>query len=189
MMKEMRKVKRSALAGAVVAVAVVLSVGVLLAMSPQIPNVFLNNKTLLKGSGMVHIAARADMLHGGNFYIRTSASSAPPSYPAGIVSMKIDMSDSLITYFESTTVEELSSTGKHTPTAYMAGKCKVESDNERPFEGCRYWVLLSDNLRGMSERGTPDIVSFLVVDGNGKRLAYGTGPVVEGDVYVEPTAE
>jgi hypothetical protein len=34
---------------------------------------------------------------------------------------------------------------------------------------------------------TPDIISFLVIDKTGKRIAYGTGPVTTGNVDVSPT--
>jgi hypothetical protein len=34
---------------------------------------------------------------------------------------------------------------------------------------------------------TADVVSFLVFDGTGKRIAYGTGPLVDGDIKVAPT--
>ncbi len=95
------------------------------------------------------------------------------------------MNDSSIVYFKSTTIEAMSSTGKYTPTAYYMGKCDVESVNEN-IEGCHYWIMLTDNRE--NQDGTPDIVSFLVLDGNGIRVAYGTGPVVDGDISVVPTA-
>ena len=50
------------------------------------------------------------------------------------------------------TVEQLDTTGKHTPTAYATGR-------------------------------------FLVYDRNGKRVAYGTGPLSKGDVTIASTSE
>ena len=47
--------------------------------------------------------------------------------------------------------------------------------------GCQLWLMLVDN--GTSE--TPDIVSFIVVDGMGKRVAYGTGLVTIGDIRID----
>ncbi len=48
--------------------------------------------------------------------------------------------------------------------------------------------MFADNKQAKDER-TPDVISFLVYDRNGKRVAYGTGPVADGDVAVAPTAE
>lgn len=152
--------------------------------APQIPNIFLNNLTKLKGKAVIHIASRENGT-AGTFTININASCFPPDYPAGRVNMEIDMSDSSIVYFKSTTVEALSSTGKHSPTAYLMGRCVVEAPNAT-FQGCHYWITLADNSRE-DDRGTPDVVGFLVLDGNGNRIAYGTGPIVEGDIRVSPT--
>jgi hypothetical protein len=46
--------------------------------------------------------------------------------------------------------------------------------------------MLIDNKKP-SGSGTPDIISFLVFDKTGKRMAYGTGPVVEGDIDIAST--
>ena len=43
------------------------------------------------------------------------------------------------------------------------------------------------NNKGANAEGTPDVISFLVLDGNGNRVAYGTGPVSGGDIVVDPT--
>lgn len=166
------------------ALMVVFLTGPAFANEPQIPNIFLNNATKLKGEAAVFIDARQG-LTSGTFIISIAALSSPPDYPSGQVEMKIDMDDSSIVYFRSTTVEALSSTGKSTPTAYIMGRCEVESANE-VFRGCHYWITLADN-GNEDENETPDVVGFLVLDGNGKRIAYGTGPVVKGDIYVSPT--
>jgi hypothetical protein len=47
--------------------------------------------------------------------------------------------------------------------------------------------MIADNRKGADLRGTPDVVSFLVFDGQGKRVSYGTGPVVKGDIQVAPS--
>ena len=80
-----------------------------------------------------------------------------------------------------TEFEQLISTGKHSPTAYLTGRCKTER-----FRGCRFWMMLADN-KTEDEGGTPDVIGFLVFDGNGKRVAYGTGPVVQEDIEVAAT--
>jgi hypothetical protein len=156
-----------------------------LAAEPQIPNIFLNNKTRVNGEATVHIFSR-EFGTSGTFTIGISAICIPPNYPNGRIKMEIDMSDSSIISLESTTVEALSSTGKHSPTAYIMGRCNVRSPNAT-FRGCHYWITLADNEREL-DRQTPDIVGFLVLDGNGNRIAYGTGPVVEGDIRVDPTS-
>jgi len=46
--------------------------------------------------------------------------------------------------------------------------------------------MIADNKKA-AVPGTPDVVSFLVFDGTGKRVAYGTGPLAEGDLTVAPT--
>ena len=153
--------------------------------SPQIPNIFLNNVTQVEGKALVHLFSR-EFGTSGTFAIRIGAVSAPPTYPAGNLEMDIDMSDSSIFHLKSTTVEALSSTGKHSPTAYIMGRCEVEAP-DRVYRGCHYWITLADNSREGDE-GTPDIVGFLVLDGNGNRIAYGTGPVEKGDIFVAPTS-
>jgi hypothetical protein len=155
------------------------------ANEPQIPNIFLNNETKLKGEGIIHIFSR-EFGTSGTFTINIEASCAPPNYPVGKVKMEIDMSDSAIVFLESTTVEALSSTGKHSPTAYIMGRCVVKSPNAS-FKGCHYWITLADNKEEF-DKETPDVVGFLVLDGNGNRIAYGTGSVVDGDILVAPTA-
>jgi len=153
--------------------------------APQIPNIFLNNDTKVSGRAVVYIDARSGGFS-GTFRITISAGCALPDYPGGRVDMSIDMSDSSIVQLRSTTVEALSSTGKHSPTAYIMGRCDVRANN-MVFKGCHYWITLADN--GTDEKNkTPDIVGFLVLDGYGNRIAYGTGPVVEGDIFVNPTS-
>jgi hypothetical protein len=47
---------------------------------------------------------------------------------------------------------------------------------------------VADSKREREEQ-TPDVISFLIYDRNGKRVAYGTGPVAKGEVTVAPTSE
>jgi len=75
----------------------------------------------------------------------------------------------------------MTSTGKHTPTLYVNGRCKAEG-----VRGCRYWLMIANNKKAQGP-GTPDVASFLVFDGTGKRVAYGTGPLADGDLEVAPT--
>jgi hypothetical protein len=43
------------------------------------------------------------------------------------------------------------------------------------------------NNRPTPDKGTPDVVSFLVFNGAGQRVAYGTGPVLKGDIQIAAT--
>ena len=167
-----------------VLMALVLSAGAALAQQPQIPTLQVCNKTSARGEGLVKIASRADATHSGSFRVRLQVGCDPASgYPTGSLTIAaISMSDSTVQgTISATTFEQMTSTGKHSPTLYVNGRCKAEG-----IRGCRYWLMIANNKRA-DGRGTPDIASFLVFDGTGKRVAYGTGPLAEGDLDVTPT--
>jgi hypothetical protein len=42
--------------------------------------------------------------------------------------------------------------------------------------------MLVDNGSNMTE--APDIIGFLVIDGTGKRIAYGTGTLKAGEIQI-----
>ena len=149
---------------------------------------YTSNKTEVKGSAQVFIQRRQDANHTGVFSVRGTLTFNPATdnYPSGTMQIKVDLSDSAKGVFVVKTVEQLDTTGKHTPTAYATGRCAADVD-VRAF-GCRYWLMFADNKREREEQ-TPDVISFLVYDRNGKRVAYGTGPVARGDVTVAPTSE
>jgi hypothetical protein len=156
---------------------------------PQIPPLQACNQTQVKANATVKIDTRADATHSGTFRIivRTDVMECHPTapnggYPSGtIILVGISMTDSFIQGdLVSTSIEQLTSTGNDSPTAYLNGRC-----NAAEVSGCRFWIMLADNRHEQFE--TPDVVSFLVFDGTGQRKAYGTGPVVDGDVFVFPT--
>lgn len=154
------------------------------AQQPQIPTLQVCNQTIAKGEGLVKIASRQDAVHSGSFKFRFELKCDPAvGYPTGTLSLVgISMSDSIVQGdLTATSFEQVTSTGKHTPTLYLNGRCKAGD-----VKGCRFWLLAANNKKP-TVPGTPDIVSFLVFDGTGKRVAYGTGPVAEGDVDVAPT--
>lgn len=155
------------------------------AQQPQIPTLQVCNQTVARGRGVVKIESRADSLHSGVFSVEIDLKCDPngDGYPAGTLKISdISMSDSSVQgTVLATAFEQVTTTGKHTPTLYLNGRCKAEKVN-----GCRFWMLIADNKRNDAQ-GTPDIISFLVFDGAGKRVAYGTGPVIRGDVTVQPT--
>jgi len=156
------------------------------AQQPQIPTLQVCNQTGATGKALVKINSRADAAHTGVFTVEIDlkCSSSGTGYPTGTLRiLDINMSDSIAQgTIAGTTFEQVTTTGKHTPTVFLNGRCKAEN-----VQGCRYWMLIADNKREGAE-GTPDIVSFLVFDGTGKRVAYGTGPVIKGDVTVQSTS-
>jgi len=155
------------------------------AQQPQIPTLQVCNQTVAKGKAQVKIDARVDAQHAGTFDVAVELTCDPknPGYPAGAVQIaNVSMSDSLVQgTIASTSIEQLTSTGKHTPTLYVNGRCRAEG-----VVGCRFWLMIANN-RPSVEKGTPDVVGFLGFDGMGQRVAYGTGPVLKGDIQVAPT--
>jgi hypothetical protein len=156
-------------------------------MSIQIPN-HTSNKTVVRSSAQVFIQRRKDAAHAGLFSVDGSLTFNPAidNYPSGTMRIRVDMADSTKGVFVVTTVEPLDTTGKVTPTAYATGRCNADVDVRAL--GCRYWLLLADN-KSAKEQQTPDVISFLVYDCNGKRVAYGTGPVLKGDMTITPTSD
>lgn len=155
------------------------------AQQPQIPTLQVCNATQVEGSATVKIAKRTDALHSGTFKIKINlkCDSVNQPYPTGALDIfSISMSDSSVQgTITGTSFEQVTTTGKHTPTVYINGRCKAEQ-----VKGCRFWLMIADNTTSPAG-GTPDIVSFLVFDGTGKRVAYGTGPVTTGDIDVQDT--
>ena len=102
------------------------------------------------------------------------------------------MTDSTINgLITSTSMEQVTTTGKHSPTMFINGRCRASKRTPVgalvPVRGCRFWMMIADNKRA-TEQGTPDVVGFLVMDGKGNRLAYGTGPLRGGDFEVAATS-
>jgi hypothetical protein len=159
------------------------------AQQPQIPTLQVCNQTTVNGGGLVKIVRRADAGHSGTFKVEVELRCDPSGYPAGTVRItSLSMSDSIVQgNITSTLIEQVTSTGKHTPTAYINGRCNAQGPaGAAPITGCRFWIMFADN-KLQTEQQTADVVSFLVFDGTGKRVAYGTGPVVEGDIRVGAT--
>lgn len=159
-------------------------------MSIQIPNLHTSNRTQAKANAEVFVLARKDAAHAGIFRVKGSLKFDPAAdiYPtASGLTFDVDLSDSAKGLFIVKTVEQLDSLGKHTPTVYATGRCDADVDPKAV--GCRYWLMMADNKKGdrkLKDADTPDVISLLVYDRNGKRVAYGTGPVARGDVQVQP---
>ncbi len=155
------------------------------AVSPQIPPLQVCNKTAIKGDATVVIAARALGGHTGTFRVAGEAGCPDKNgYASGSIKIdSINMSDSTILgTIAFTSIEQLTSTGTDTPTAYLKGRCTAD---EKPGFSC--WLMIADNSRAPKEKPTPSVIGFLVFDRNGKRVAYGTGPVAKGAINVVPT--
>ena len=159
-------------------------------MSVQIPNLHTSNPTRSEFKATVHIARRKDAAHAGVFSLGGTFQFNPATddYPSGQFTLKVDLSDSVQGVFTTKDVQQLNTTGKHTPTLFATGRCDLEGTAGRKVRGCRYWLLLADN-RPSGDDGTPDMVSFLIFDRTGVRVAYGTGPVVRGSITIGPTSE
>jgi hypothetical protein len=163
------------------------------AQTPQIPTLQVCNGTKANGIATIVLSARKDAVHSGKFEIRTDGLGCDPvkgdGFPGGSLSMTFDLSDGSIADMKATTIEQMTTTGKHTPTMYLNGRCTAHAPGALSAGiPCHYWVILADNKPATATSGTPDVVGFLVVDKQGKRLNYGTGPVREGDIDVVDTA-
>jgi hypothetical protein len=155
------------------------------AQQPQIPTLQVADETNVKGDGLVKIFSRSDMTHTGSFEVHINVQGiGPAGYPAGtLVIDKLSMNDSALQgTIKATLIEQVTSTGRATPTAFLNGRCVAEG-----LKGGRFWMMITDNTRDPGPKTTPDIVSFLIFDATGKRVAYGTGPVVKGNILVAPT--
>lgn len=151
------------------------------AQIPEIPTVQVCNATQAStgnSGATVSVAARTQTGVTGTFSLRARVTCTDNGYPDGTVGISVSMSDS--TYnglIESTNIEQVTSTGKHTPMAFINGRCKTPNNAIR---GCRFWLLMADNR-------AQDIAAFLVVDQKGQRIAYGSGPVRAGDITIAGT--
>jgi hypothetical protein len=147
------------------------------AQQPQIPTLQVCNPTEVHAE---HARVTLQGRGGAYFSVQMTASCNPGEYPTGGGSIYIDpsMSDTIIyAKIDLVTLEQITTTGNDTPTAYFNGRC-----GEIP--GCRFWMMMVDN-KPNERPGTPDVVGFLIFDGNGNRIAYGTGPLDDGDIRVK----
>ena len=156
----------------------VLACGPAIAQQIQIPTLQVCNLSHLDAYAFVNIESR------GKFSLRGKLICEPKN--SGKISGALDivdlsMNDSTIQgSIKFTTFDQVTSGGKETPTLWVNGQCDAKGVN-----GCRYWLMVVDNVKkGKTFQKTFDIVSFLVLDGNGQRVAYGTGSVVDGDLEV-----
>lgn len=156
-------------------------------MTIQMPNFHICDHSKIVGSGKVALLPnREDALHSGIFQIKVDVAFDPAvnDYPVGNVRIDVDLSDSFKGSALATTIEQVNSFGKHTPTSVITGRCRVDAAGTTPV-GCRFWLMIVNN-KSPNQQGTPDIAGFVIYDRNGDRVAYGTGPL-EGDILVSAT--
>ncbi len=161
-------------------------------MGIQIADLHISSKTKVTGEAKVFIAARKDATHAGVFTVTVNASFDPAAtdYPTGSVRLVADLNEASKGTFASTSIDQINSWGKVTPTTVLTGKCNFDqAGQEAPLKGCRFWLLIANNKGANDPNGTPDVASFIVFDRTGIRSAYGTGPVASGDLTVSPSSD
>ena len=124
-----RATTRAMLAAAVLGAGALYS-GANFAQQVQLPTLQVCNTTKLSASATVQIESRIDVGHTGTFSLRGELSCNPTStnpYPSGALSIVgVSMSDSALQGdIMLSTYEQFTSTGKHSPTAWLNGRCKV----------------------------------------------------------------
>jgi hypothetical protein len=173
------------------------------AQQPQIPTLQVCNLTggmnvATSFSPLVHIASRAGGAFTGNVNVSVNATCDPVTgFPSGsVVLSNLSMNDSIAQgTISSLRIDQVTSTGSINPTVYISGLCAAQ---EQSVAGavqnvaCHYWIMVKHDggpNTPPSSVGGPDIVSFLVFDKTGKRIAYATGPVTPGSgvIAVSPT--
>src|SRR5258705_12778252 len=126
-------------------------------MSTSIPAFHVSGFSRAKGKGDVFIASRKDAGSTGIFHIEINVHFDPAAddYPAGTLTIKTDMSDSVKGSFIASTIELINSYGLDNPTIYLTGQCKSDTLTRAPLHGCRYWVMVTSNTK--EDKGTADI--------------------------------
>ena len=190
-MQILSRLIRSSLVGVPLLVALLGTITTLKAQQPQIPTLQVCNlPSVVQGTGTVTIDARQAGGFTGSFTVEVNLKCDPTTgYPTGSLTISgISMNDSAIQgTVVANTFEQLTSTGRVTPTAYLNGRCTVDT-SAGPIPGCRYWIMFADNLgTAGTAPETRDVVGFLIFNNVGHRVAYGTGPLVRGHIAVAPT--
>jgi hypothetical protein len=154
------------------------------AQTVQIPTLQVCNHGQAHGNAQVYLSRRDDLATTGTIDITLSDVGCDPQssspYPTGTISMRFSLTESSISDMRVTLIEQMTTVGKHTPTTYLNGRCSANSGTVP----CHFWLMLADNK--VSSIDSPaDVLSVLVVDKSGNRLAYGTGGIKSGDIVVQ----
>ena len=121
-------------------------------MPIQVPDLHVSNVTKAKGKATVKILSRQDAIHQGIFLVNLDLAFNPTidAYPGGMLEIEIDLSDSLRGKATATTVEQIGSLGKHTPTMFVTGRCDFKLNHGRPETpsgaATGLWLLIIRNL-------------------------------------------
>lgn len=156
----------------------------------SIPAFHVSDISRVQGSGEIYIQSRDDAATTGTFRVDINVSFNPPldEYPAGVITMKVDLNDGARGTFSASSIELVNSYGTANPTIFMTGRCR--DDITPDAKGCRYWLMIVNNRNlttgAVIPAATPDIVGFAIHDNMGNRVAYGCGPVRVGDFNVSP---
>lgn len=153
-------------------------------MALSIPAFSVSDISKVSGSGSVFIQSRQDAVRAGVFVVTIDVHFDPAVdlYPTGTVIIRSDLSESLLGSFVATSVDQINSYGRQTPTVFLTGRCT--DDIQPTVKGCRYWLMIANNKKNPAQTGIPDVVSFAVHDNKGNLIAYGTGPIRSGDFDV-----
>jgi hypothetical protein len=157
-------------------------------MGIQIPDLHVSSRSKAAGIGEVFIASRQDASHTGRFIVRLNVAFDPTTqdYPTGNLTMKLSLTDSIKGTVTATTIDQDNSFGKHTPTTFITGRCSIQPEEHVDMPvGSHFWILIANN-KPANAPGTQDVVSFVIFDRTGTRVAYGTGPAVQFDIVVDP---
>jgi len=166
------------------------------AQPPQIPSTPASNKTVatVSDNGAI-VAVSGQMAPAPNaasgkiqvLKFKASYDPASDTYPSLNLVMRLDLAESPKSIVTAETVDHMTSYGRLTPTTVFCGRCNLKTGDQKAVSGYQYWVLIANNTKEPSDKHTPDILSFVITEKGGKRIAYGTGVVTEGDLHVEPT--
>ncbi|HWP45795.1 MAG TPA: hypothetical protein VNM22_01415 [Candidatus Limnocylindrales bacterium] len=151
------------------------------AQSLPIPQIQPCKNQLVQGKAIGSIASRKDENHSGEFTVTIEVKCHQGQIQNFPYHLEIDaytLNDTQVRHrIAVDRFDQLTSLGKAvTPTVFLTGTCTVDQEE---IPGCRFWLMLVDN------KEESDMISFLIVDGAGKRIAYGTGSLKAGDIGIQ----
>ena len=147
-----------------------------------IPAFIVSNQCKVSGQGNIFIESRNKLGFGGKFIININVNFNPATneYPVGSLTIETDLSDSQRDIFKTEHIDSINLHGLDNPTVFLTGRV---NDNLANYKGCTFWLMIANNKPREVQRGF-DVVSFVINDGKGQYVAYGTGTLREGDISV-----
>ena len=132
------------------------------------------NATQIEGAAEGSVEGR------GTFVLTLDVTCQPDAgdtaFPQGTLTLDLELNDPQFEgRLNATLIEGVRTVGRNTPTVYLSGRCDVPD-----VVGCRFWLFASDNDH-LDEGDAPDVVGFVVLDAQGREVAYATAPV-RGDI-------